>query len=172
MDYLFDLHARDPNAFWSALGTAVAAAVAVLAYLQTRKPKNGPSASPPAGNATVHARDITGQVVINTGAGNVTGVTQVNYTTEDKRQEWMVYEAAFLWHGLAPPGIEAHFQRMTRDIEETKTMLHGAINAGTLRAAREAHAEGSIARWVTRTDLRAYALSIGARPLFLFPEDR
>lgn len=172
MGYLAELHARDPNSFWSAVAGVIATALAILAYFRPgRSAEEGPTPAS-GGNAVVRARDISGQVVINTGSGQIAGVNQVNYGTEDTRNEWMVYEAAFLWHDLEPPGVEAHVQRMTRNIEETKGMLHDAIVSGTLRANREVRGPGGVTRWVTREALKAYAESIGTRPRFLFPDQR
>ena len=84
------------------------------------------------------------------------------------RDEWLVYEVAFLWHGHRPPSIEEHWYWMTPDIEQTKQMLHQAINTGKLRAVREYIGPQGGSRHVSRADLKEFAALIGERPSFLF----
>jgi hypothetical protein len=96
------------------------------------------------------------------------GTSPINYSKEDDRNEWLVYQAAFLWFDCEPPPIRAHFYQMTRDIEEIKLELHDAIDKGTLNMTRET---GS-GRFVSREELKKFALSRGEKPKFLFPEER
>ena len=106
------------------------------------------------------------------GLVNGRAVIGLDFSKEDQRNEWMVYEVAFLWHGKEPPGIQAHVLQMTRDIEETKDLLHKAINEGKLAIVRQVQIGQGLTRWVNRDDLINFAKTIGARPAFLFPEVR
>ena len=81
----------------------------------------------------------------------------------------MIYEVAFLWHGKEPPGIQAHVLQMTRDIEETKNLLHKAVEDGRLAIVRQIQIDQGFTRWVNRDDLVGFAKSIGVRSAFLFP---
>ena len=114
-------------------------------------------------------REIRGESVV-TGTVSVSpqGQISANLSRHNVRNEWMVYEAAFLWHGLEPPGIAAHFQRMPTEVEKTKEFLHQAVNNGTLKA-REHRATDGLTRYVKREDLVNFAKKISERPDFLFP---
>lgn len=99
-----------------------------------------------------------------------------NWAEEHSRNEWAIYEAAFLWHGYAPPPMALHQQVMPDPVRQTKRMLHDAANAGALSPAvddglkvRNVMVHGT--RYVSRIELRRFAESIGQRPRFLFPED-
>ena len=97
----------------------------------------------------------------------VVELKNADFAKEDEREEWMVYELAFLWHSKEPPGINAHFYLMTREIEATKKLLHYAVQAGQL-TAREVVAEGGFTRYVTREALEEYIKKQGdERPEFL-----
>ena len=98
---------------------------------------------------------------------------KINYTKEDTHHEWMVYEVAFLWYDLTPPGIEAHFHLMDRDMEKKKEELHNAINTAKLEVRLEIHFAGQgYTRFVTREALLKYAKQLGEKPKFLFKEAR
>lgn len=99
-----------------------------------------------------------------------------NWAEEYSRDEWAIYEAAFLWHGYAPPPISLHQQVMPDPVQRTKRMLHDAANSNALSPAadsglrlRNVMVHGT--RYVSRVELRRFATSIGQRPRFLFPED-
>lgn len=95
-----------------------------------------------------------------------------DYTKEDLIEEWMIYEAAFLWHGKEPPGIQAHFVQMTRDIERTKAFLHGAIEQGLLKA-KELRYPNGFTRYVTRDALEEFIqVNDIERPAFLNKKTR
>ncbi len=106
---------------------------------------------------------------VNTGADR----RVVNFDEEDTRDEWLIYQVAFLWHGLNPPLQHAHWDLMTREIEDTKRMLHNAVDDGMLSVSRETRTtDGGITRYVTRDELKKFADSIGQKPAFLFKETR
>lgn len=89
----------------------------------------------------------------------------------NEKELLMIYEVAFLWHGQEPPAIASHVFLMTRKMEETKQKLHDAITAGDLKAAHQViNPDGTGTRWVSKTDLRAFAEKIGQYPEFLFPK--
>ncbi len=99
-----------------------------------------------------------------------------DWVEEYARNEWAIYEAAFLWHDFAPPPVAVHERVMTEPMRQTKQMLHDAANANTLASTvgfgvtmRNAMVYGT--RRVSRPELRRFATSIGQRPRFLFPED-
>lgn len=94
-----------------------------------------------------------------------------DWSRHDAQDIWPVFEAAFLWHAFRPPSMSVHRQVMTAEIQQTKQMLHGAINAGKLVAAREVWALTQATRYLGRGELRRFAEAIGERPRFLFPED-
>lgn len=86
-----------------------------------------------------------------------------------EKLEFMVYEAAFLWHDQEPPAIESHHFLMTRKIQETKEMLHAAINQGELTVTRQVlFNNGGVTRWLSKEALKKYAEKLGQRPSFLF----
>ncbi len=96
----------------------------------------------------------------------------INFKEEDSRTEWLVYQVAFLWHGFAPPSQKDHWDLMTRDIEDTKNMLHLAIDAGQLPITRQITGHGGFSRFVSRADLIIFATNLGIYPSFLFPSQR
>ncbi|MDR4469543.1 MAG: toll/interleukin-1 receptor domain-containing protein [Nitrospira sp.] len=106
------------------------------------------------------------------GSGTVGNVSSINFSKEDQRTEWRIYEVAFLWHDQVPPGVEAHFKQMSRDVEETKVLLHRAVESGTLPMLRQERYQNGVTRWVGREDLVRFALSRGEKPRFLFPDER
>lgn len=93
-----------------------------------------------------------------------------DYRMEKKRNEWLVYEAAFLFHEYAPPGVDEHFELMTPEIRQTKQSIHNAIDLGLIKASREARApDGTLLnRSVGRDEAKKYANSVGKEPRFLF----
>lgn len=100
-----------------------------------------------------------------------------DWAEEYARNEWAIYEAAFLWHGYAPPPITLHERVMPEPVRRTKLMLHDAANSNALTPAvddgvrvRNVMVYGT--RHVSRFELRRFATSIGQRPRFLFPEDQ
>ena len=100
-----------------------------------------------------------------------------NWTDEFARNEWAIYEAAFLWHGFVPPPMSVHEQVMPEPVRQTKAMLHDAVNSGALTPSidggirmRNVMVHGT--RYVSRPELRRFAISIEQRPRFLFPEDK
>jgi hypothetical protein len=98
---------------------------------------------------------------------------KIDYAKEDTHHEWMVYEAAFLWYDLTPPGIEAHFNLMDRDVEKKKDELHNAINRGLLEVKLEYHILGQgFTRYVTREALLKYTQLLSEKPRFLYKEER
>ncbi len=90
---------------------------------------------------------------------------------EDSRDEWPIYQVAFLWHGKEPPTIQEHWQAMNPLVWSTKELLHEAVENGELVVSREYWASGGVTRFVSRDKLRHYAESIGEKPKFLFPEE-
>lgn len=99
-----------------------------------------------------------------------------NWAEEYSRNEWAIYEAAFLWHDFAPPPIAVHEQVMPESVRQTKRMLHDAANANALAPSvddgvrkRNVLIHGT--RHVSRFELRRFATFIDQRPRFLFPED-
>lgn len=87
---------------------------------------------------------------------------------ERGREEWLVYEVAFLWHGQLPPPAETHWNFLTPEINQTKHLIHRAIDEGRLAAKKEIRSPTGIARTVTLDQLRQFAELIGERPRFLF----
>ncbi len=95
-----------------------------------------------------------------------------DFEKEDKNDEWMVYEIAFLWCGKEPPGIQAHFYLMTREIEHIKRDLHHAVENGLLQARTEV-AQNGLTRYIRREALEEYIKKYGLdRPDFLKKELR
>lgn len=99
-----------------------------------------------------------------------------DWESEYARNEWAIYEAAFLWHGFVPPPMALHEHVMPEPVQRTKLMLHDAVNSNALTPAvdggvrvRNVMVYGT--RHVARPELRRFATSIGQRPRFLFPED-
>lgn len=99
-----------------------------------------------------------------------------NWTDEFARNEWAIYEAAFLWHSFIPPPMSVHEQVMPEPVRQTKAMLHDAVNSGALMPSidggirmRNVMVHGT--RYVSRPELRRFAISIEQRPRFLFPDD-
>lgn len=85
----------------------------------------------------------------------VSDLQDADFEKEAKVNEWMVYELAFLWHGKEPPGVQAHFYAMTREIEKTKVQLHRAVEKDILKARTEV-SPGGLTRYVTRDSLLIY----------------
>lgn len=169
MSYIAQLYSDNPIAFISAIATALATVVAWLVYLRNRSKEIGASEG---GSPTVKTGNVSGNVIVQTGSGTIGDVSSVNYAIEDSRAEWRVYEVAFLWHDREPPGVAGHFEAMTRDIEETKALLHNAIQDGRLPMIREERSSTGFTRWVSRDDLVAFAESLGEKPKFLFHDER
>lgn len=99
-----------------------------------------------------------------------------DWAEEYARNEWAIYEAAFLWHGFAPPPASLHERVMPEAVQRTKRMLHDAANANALTPAideglrmRSVMVYGT--RYVSRPELRRFAAAIGQWPRFLFPEE-
>lgn len=103
-----------------------------------------------------------------------------NLAHHAKIDVWKVYEAAFLWHELEPPSVEAHFALMSEAVAQTKLELHNAIERGELPLVKQetiltpVFALGGVAtipqgftRYVHRKDLLAYAKKHGKVPAFL-----
>lgn len=88
-------------------------------------------------------------------------------TLDKKQEEWMIYQVAFLWHGVSPPSIQEHFSQMTPEIKKTKGMLHEAVNTGQLKTCKEYQSPVGVIRWVDKTELQKYAKLIGESPKFL-----
>lgn len=102
----------------------------------------------------------------------VIALPNADFAKEDERDEWMIYELAFLWHEKEPLGIQAHFYAMTREIELTKSKLHQAVENGLLEARTEVLPDG-ITRFVTRRTLEKHIKERGlVRPEFLKRELR
>lgn len=75
-----------------------------------------------------------------------------DYAKEAQKDEWMIYELAFLWFGKEPPSIAAHFYQMTREMEALKTKLHVYVEQGLLKSKTISLA-GGITRFISRQDL-------------------
>ena len=86
---------------------------------------------------------------------------------ESTDEELMIYQAAFLWHGITPPGIKNHFKKITPEIQETKQMLHEAANTGRLKISREVSTQMGVTKLVKKSELRRFAKSIKEKPKFL-----
>jgi|GEM_PF-6659411 len=87
-----------------------------------------------------------------------------------ERDQFLVYEIAFLWYGFMPPPAQEHESAMTPEIAQLKNLLHTAIDLGKLNAVHFQAANGGYARLVDREDLRQFAEKIGSFPQFLFPD--
>ena len=103
---------------------------------------------------------------------NHPNLNAIDYVASDKRNEWMVYEAAFLWNDLEPPSVEAHGALMNGDVSNTKNMLHAAIEAGELICSKELRSAFGVTRYVSRKDLMQFAETKDEKPGFLFPNQR
>ncbi|GAB5480219.1 MAG: hypothetical protein Marn2KO_36860 [Marinobacter nauticus] len=88
----------------------------------------------------------------------------------DDRAEFYVYEVAFLWHDQEPPPVSVHTLVMSREVQETKQMLHSCIEAGKLSALEEVKVQGGVSRSISRQELTRFAQAVSMRPRFLFPE--
>ncbi len=103
----------------------------------------------------------------------VVELPNADFKKDDEKDEWMVYELAFLWHEKEPPSIQAHFTAMTRDIELTKSNLHNAVDSGLLEARQISYQGVGYTRFITREALEAYVKKQGLeRPTFLKREER
>ena len=171
MDYIIDLYQSNPIAFISMVIAALGVIAAWVALYQKKKSKSEVKIG---SETTVRTRNVGRDVIVQTGGvGNTEELANSNLAEEDKRDEWKIYEVAFLWHGKEPPGTVSHFVKMTREIENTKEKLHDAVNKGQLTISREIkYSDGSLTRYATRKDLRSFAESIDQYPAFLFPEKR
>ena len=169
MKYIAELYTQNPVAFIAAAATLLGSVVALLSYLRKSKGDRRP---PVGGNPTVTTGSVGGNVIVNTGSGTVGNVSSINFAKEDQRTEWRIYEVAFLWHDQVPPGVQAHFKQMSRDVEETKVLLHRAVESGNLPILRQECYQNGVTRWVGREDLVRFALSRGEKPRFLFPDER
>ncbi len=158
------------DTFNSELLTAIAAIATILGAIAAwvGLKKRGKKKTNGGKNTSVKTGNIQGHVTIVTGDQNTIQQSAYNPEKESKRTEWKIYEAAFLWHGIEPPGVHAHFEKMTREIEETKEMLHEAVNNGQLKIVREDVFQNGITRYVSREDLKKFAKSINQKPHFLF----
>lgn len=96
----------------------------------------------------------------------------IDYHKEDKRDEWPIYQVAFLWHGYEPPVIKRHWDEMNRDIQDRKNMLHAAVDRDELSPSREKRYPNGVTRYVSREELRRFCEARDERPPFLFPEER
>lgn len=97
---------------------------------------------------------------------------KANFIKEDKKEEWMIYELAFLWFGKEPSSISAHFYQMTREMEALKTKLHIYVEQGLLKA-KTISAAGGFTRFITRQDLEDFLkVHNQERPEFLKREER
>lgn len=105
-------------------------------------------------------------------AGATSALLPVRYEEHDAKNQWMVYEVAFLWCGFEPPSPVHHFTLMTPRVEQAKARLHREITAGRLRAAKEVVDGRGLTRWLDRDVLCAFAERLGERPAFLFPTER
>lgn len=162
-----DMSIGEAVTFIAGIATIVGVVIAALGYMRSRKQSDARVG----GDSSFKARDITGShVVINT--GSVDYSKKIDYVKEDQRNEWKIYEVAFLWNEMEPPGTPAHFQEMSREIEAIKEQLHAAVDRGELKVSREIRGAGGLTRWVKRDALVAFALARGERPKFLFPEAR
>ncbi|MDC6367187.1 MULTISPECIES: hypothetical protein [Flavobacteriaceae] len=164
----------DIIALIAAITAVVGVVIAWLEYSK-RKEKSDRSFSlkktSNSGNITAIGGDNSGSIT-NTVINN-NDLSKVDYMEEDKRNEWMVYEVAFLWHDYEPPGIEAHFVKMTRKIEETKNMLHQEIGKGELTMSKEYIVPNvGVTRYLTRNALIDYCVRKEYKPKFLFPNER
>ena len=84
---MIELFETNPIAFIAGIATIIGAIVAVLAYFRR---DDGLRVG---GDSRFRARDISGSsVTINTGA--IDSFNQVDYSKEDQRSEWKVYESA------------------------------------------------------------------------------
>lgn len=79
-------------------------------------------------------------------------------------EEVMIYQAAFLLHGISPPSIEEHISIMTNEIKKTKDQLHEAINHGQLKVSREVVIPGGLTRWIKMDDLKDYVKLVDLKP--------
>jgi hypothetical protein len=105
-------------------------------------------------------------------AGAKANLKPINYANEDQLNEWPIYQVAFLWHGKAPLTVMEHWNLMTREIGDTKKMLHDAVDAGKLRITRVEYYPSGFTRYVSRAELRRLCATQGYVPAFLFPEKR
>lgn len=100
----------------------------------------------------------------------------MNLMSHAKRNEFMVYEAAFLWYGYEPPSVELHWRLMPANVASLKEWIHDRINSGSYSASRAMQVGDGAqtwvgARWVSRETLRAMASERYEAPEFLNSED-
>lgn len=101
-----------------------------------------------------------------------TSLPEIDFEKEDKREEWPIYQVAFLTNGYEPPTIKRHWGEMNRDIQDTKNMLHAAVNRDELMPSRVKQYPNGVTRYVDREELRRFFRERGERPAFLFPDER
>lgn len=87
---------------------------------------------------------------------------------EGGRNEWLVYEAAFLWHSVSPPPVRTHELFMTPEIYQTKRMIHEAIDSGKIKSSKEIRTPQGVTRYVSEEELKNFSHSISEKPDFLF----
>lgn len=95
-----------------------------------------------------------------------------DFKKHDSRDEWPIYQIAFLWHGFEPPPVTRHWQQMNSDIEATKDMLHSAVEAGNLTTNRVKQRTGGLTRYISREELTRFCEERAEKPPFLFPNER
>ena len=168
----------DLIALLAATGTVAGAIIAWLAFKKKESNKDEGqhnnqhnTFSNITGSTTFLSGDNTGTI------SNISVLNQelqkVNFPEEDQRNEWKIYEVAFLWHDYEPPASEAHFNKMTRKVEETKAMLHLAAEEGELLLSREISIENvGLTRFVSRQSLIEFCNKNNYQPAFLFPSAR
>jgi hypothetical protein len=171
-----------PNiiALIASLGTLGAAIVAWLDYKNKRKSSGDKNHSEQSHHTKIGTSTGNTIVIPGKNSGPISNVfvnkssefEKINFTMEDERNEWKIYEVAFLWHEIEPPSASAHFNKMTRKVEETKNMLHQAIDNGTLVASKEIKYANGFTRYVTRKDLVNFCEKFNYKPSFLFPSER
>lgn len=86
------------------------------------------------------------------------------------KDQFLVYEVAFLWYGIVPPPAQAHESAMTPEVAKLKQLLHTAIDLEKLSAETARSAGGGYSRIVQREELQRFAEEIGSFPKFLFPD--
>ncbi|MBO6524539.1 MAG: toll/interleukin-1 receptor domain-containing protein [Balneolaceae bacterium] len=95
-----------------------------------------------------------------------TDIPIATQSTKDK-EEFMVYELAFLWHGKEPPSIPEHWGLLTPHILFTKDFLHKSIESGKLKITKEIRFPDGVTKFVSKEELRRFAKEIGETPAFL-----
>lgn len=73
--------------------------------------------------------------------------------------------------GATPATVRWQMDLPFETTRELRTRLHGRTGVGARDGAASLTTQEGMTRWVTRDEFRRFALSVGARPQFLFPED-